>query len=143
MSDQIGSVLRIVESLADAVQTMQGGQDKLIDGLGRLDADVRQIAERVDTLDGDVRRIAEGQDKLRGDLMARMDRLQDGQQQVRDELAVNYAADEQIGRRLDNGDDVTRGLRGQVNVMVRMVRNMEARLRTLEEDKDQGPSRGM
>lgn len=126
MQVQIGGLTEGQASLAERQASLAEGQSSLAEGQA--------------SLAGGLARLAEGQIKLRTELMARLDRLQDAQQQMRDETVVTLAVGERFERKFDANAEDARLTREQINVMQRMIRRIDDRLRAIEDrEPGQGP----
>lgn len=94
--------------------------DPIVAALGRLEAGQSSLQA--------------GQTSLRVDLMARMDRLEDGLTAIRNDIAVNFGAADTVRRANDNTREEVRSLADVVSALVRKVRMLETRVRTLTGD---------
>lgn len=72
--------------------------------------------------------------KLRVDLMGRMDRLQDALTGIRDDIATNYGASDAAQRANENTRAEVRTLGETVSILVRQVRQLDAKVRELRGD---------
>jgi predicted nucleic acid-binding Zn-ribbon protein len=72
--------------------------------------------------------------KTRGAIMARVDRVQETVQAMRDDIAVNFGAVDQVKRAHDNTREEVRILSDIVSTLVRKVRTLEDDMRTLKGD---------
>jgi hypothetical protein len=97
--------------------------DPVLAALARLEAGLGNVTSRMD-------RLEDGQTQLRTDLMERIDRLQHTVDSVKDDIVVTYGANDRIERIAKSASDETRAL-GEV------VRAMQRQIKRLQTDVDQ------
>jgi predicted nuclease with TOPRIM domain len=140
MSDETGRILLTLErleagqhSLGDRLGHVENRLGQLDGQLGHLDGRLGHLDDRLGHLDGRLGHLEQGVDRLRIDLMARMDRLQDGLASVRNDVIVNYGNTERVERSVRSGEEQTRLLADQVNLMFKRILGIDERVRALEE----------
>ena len=108
----------------DGLRSEVGGLRSEVGGLrGEVDGlrgEVGQFGGKVEQLRSEVGR-------LRGDMMARMDRLQDGFNALRDDGTVNFA-------RTDRVESITRGSADEVRAMGVELSGMHRQIQRLQSD---------
>ena len=108
----------------DGLRSEVGGLRSEVGGLrgevGGLRGEVGQFGGKVEQLRSEVGR-------LRGDMMARMDRLQDGFNALRDDGTVNFA-------RTDRVESITRGSADEVRAMGVELSGMHRQIQRLQSD---------
>jgi hypothetical protein len=76
--------------------------------------------------------LEDAQTSLRVDLMARMDRLEDMNTKIRDDIAVNFGATDAVRRAHDNTREELRSLSDVVSVMHRQISRLETDVEQLK-----------
>jgi CCR4-NOT transcriptional regulation complex NOT5 subunit len=121
MSGEMGLILAALERLEARTERIEARTE-------RIEARTERIEARTDVLE-------QGMTRLRVDVMDRIDRLQDTLQSVRNDVVVNYANTERVERNVRNGEEQTRLLADQVNLMFKRILGIDERVRTLEEKR--------
>jgi outer membrane murein-binding lipoprotein Lpp len=102
------------------------GDDPLAEILARLtaiDVKVDRVNEKVDRLEGQVT-------KLRTELSARIDNLADKVGFLRDDVETTFDAADRATRL---NQDLNKSFNDQLSAMVRQIRTLDSRVRTLED----------
>jgi hypothetical protein len=134
--------------LLAALARLETGQSDILNGVASLRGEVASLRAEVAALDAkydaldakfdamraDIARLDRSHTTLRVDLMARMDRLQNNLNALRDDIAVNYGASDAVKRANDNTREELRGLGDIVSARYRKVIALEARVRQITGD---------
>ena len=97
-------------------------------------AAIEQIAGRLERLEAGQSRLEAGLTQLRADLMQRMDRLQDGFNDLRDDHVVDWGHVERAERIARGASEEVRALADQVTALTRYVHRLEASIAQLRGD---------
>jgi chromosome segregation ATPase len=134
-----------VSSLRADVSRLEAGQTALREGVSALRGEVAFLRGEVASLREEVGRLAADQAALRADFarleaaqtslrvdcMARMDRLENGLTDIRNDIAVNFGATDAVKRANDNTREELRALGDVVSAMYRQIKALEARVRDI------------
>jgi chromosome segregation ATPase len=133
MSGEMGLVLASLERLEARVERIDTRMERIDTRMDSTDGRIERIDMRMDRLEARSEQLDQSVTRLRVDLMDRMDRLQDGLQSVRNDVIVNYGNTERVERNVRNGEEQTRLLADQVNLMFKRILGIDERVRALEE----------
>jgi uncharacterized membrane protein YccC len=92
----------------------------------------KRIQETVNRVGTWSREVDKFQERMRTDLMARMDRLQDSLTAIRDDIAINYGAADQVRRAHDNTREQLRALADTQATMLRQIQRLQTDMRILK-----------
>lgn len=107
---------------------------QIVTRLDRLEAGQSRLDESQSKLQASQSRLEEQQTRLRTDLMARMDRLQNGLDDLRDRHVVDWGNVERAERIARGASDEVRALAEQVSALTRFVHRLEAQIAQLRGD---------
>ncbi|PPQ38831.1 hypothetical protein CCS01_01855 [Rhodopila globiformis] len=111
-------VLAILNDLKAGQKTLEAGQARL--EAGQTSLEDRQI------------RLETGQTSLRVDLMARMDRREDMNTKIRDDIAVNFGTADAVRRANDNTREELRALSEVVSLMHRQISRLQTEVEQMK-----------
>jgi chromosome segregation ATPase len=113
-----------MDVLLNRVQSIITSQDQQFSTLQELRASVEELRASDDVLRASVERLTLEHPKTRSELMARIDRLQETVELVRDDLTVNWAtANTAINRARNSREDVD-DLQKQISAMERRYQTL-------------------
>ncbi|WP_146101534.1 hypothetical protein [Rhodopila globiformis] len=116
--DVMQQVLAILNDLKAGQKTLEAGQARL--EAGQTSLEDRQI------------RLETGQTSLRVDLMARMDRREDMNTKIRDDIAVNFGTADAVRRANDNTREELRALSEVVSLMHRQISRLQTEVEQMK-----------
>ena len=124
---EFGELRNQVDGLRSEVGGLRGEVGGLRGEVGGLRGEVDGLRGEVGQFGGKVEQLRSEVGRLRGDMMARMDRLQDGFNALRDDGTVNFA-------RTDRVESITRGSADEVRAMGVELSGMHRQIQRLQSD---------
>ena len=119
MSDD-GSVLA-------AIARLDGRFDHIDERIDRISERIDRISERIERVEQRLGEVEATVQQLRVDVMGRLDRQQDDLTRIRDDIGVNYAANETARERNNQFRNEYNQLASQVSLVHRRLRDLEQR----------------
>jgi predicted nuclease with TOPRIM domain len=120
-----------VEALGSKFERLDGKVEALDSKFERLDGKVEALGGKVETLDGKFGQLRGEVDRLRGDVMARMDRLQDGFNALRDDVTVNFGRTERSESVVRASVDEVRAMGVELSGVHRQIQRLQSDVRHL------------
>lgn len=96
-----------------------------------LGSKFEHLDSKVERLDGKLGQLRGEVDRLRGDVMARMDRLQDGFNALRDNVTVNFGRTERAETTVRASADEVRAMGIELSGMHRQIQRLQSDVRHL------------
>lgn len=127
-------ILTALERIDARLETLEAGQARLEAGQTRTDARLERLEDGQTRADARIERLDAGQTSLRVDLMARMDRLENSLNDIRNDIGVNMGAVDAVKRVHNNTREELRALGDQVSAMFRKLQRLETRVREIAGD---------
>jgi uncharacterized phage infection (PIP) family protein YhgE len=111
---------------------LEAGQAKVEAGLTSVEAGQAKLEAGQATLEAGLTSVKASQTSLRVDLMARMDRLENINTAIRDDISVNFGAVDAVRRANDNTRDELRALSDVVSLMHRQINRLQTEVEQLK-----------
>src|SRR4051794_10470425 len=122
----------VMQHVLEVLNELKAGQIRLEAGQAKLEAGLTSVEAGEAKLGGGLTSVKASQTSLRVDLMARMDRLENINTAIRDDISVNFGAVDAVRRANDNTREELRALSDVVSLMHRQINRLQTEVEQLK-----------